>query len=619
MERDFAGSFRRYGAPVAAEPPPPGQGARRQVHRGHLLFTVPSPPLAIGLIVLLGLALSLLFFYPSWTRIAEGVLFVFAGPALVAAAVTTPLTTAVGGRFEFHRSVFLALAVLLLELPITVVWLAALKAWPSTVPGLMFLGGFLAAPAFWFRQMSLFGVGRTNHARMLPVSLIQPLVFLAGFFVMVPPGVAVLVATLAFLVLAFGACVMLIRASDRPMRREFQSSGVALIRPLLDHVSYRDPEATRALEAFFLKSAIPAEVMVSLLGFFRDGMAHATLVLPTVHPGPFATLGASDLPRKLSEQLGPEAGTVLVPHTPCDHDLDLPSQSEVDRIGAASRELLRSLGGRLAARASPLVSPYPGSLARAQLLGDVALVVVSQAPQPTDDIAFSVGDRIVRELGLQEGPRIALVDAHNSYVEGQGDIVYGTPTAEKLLADTKAAVRAAMAQAIDGPISVGVAVRSGFTIREDGIGSQGMRALAVRVGGTTTGYLVIDGNNLMIRLRDPIVSAMEGLVDVAEVLTTDNHVVHEVDGGINPLGERHSVDAFCREAKEVMAAAVADLAPSDVRFGTVSVPAVKVLGPNYTARLLTSLGDTLSMFTNMFAATFLLLVAGSLAVAFALK
>ncbi len=46
---------------------------------------------------------------------------------------------------------------------------------------------------------------------------------------------------------------------------------------------------------------------------------------------------------------------------------------------------------------------------------------------------------------------------------------------------------------------------------------------------------------------------------------------------------------------------------------------MKVLGPGYTARLLTSLGDTLSMFAHMFPAALLLLLTSSLVVALLLK
>jgi len=599
-------------------PVDPGSGPG-VVHRGTLLFRAPSIPIALVAIVVLSGALAAVLWWPNAPLLEEGFLLVFAVPAILAAFATTPLARALGGRIEVRRAVFLAMVVLVVELPIALVWRGALIAWPGATPSVVFLGAFLAGPAVWFRHMSLFGLSRPNHAASLPPTLLQPVLSLLGLFLLVTPSLRVLVAAVLFLVIGFACSVALLRAADRPLRREFQSSGISLIRPLLDHVALRDPGATRSLEKFFEKFAFPVDLRVRILWFSRAGKPPATVAMPTVHPGPFAALGASDLPRKLAEKLGAEAGIVLVPHTPSDHDLDLPAESEVDRIAAASRAILRASGPALDSRASPLVSPYPGSLARAQLIGDVALVLVTQAPAPTDDIAFSVADRIDRELGQAGRYRLALVDAHNSYIEGKGDITYGTPTAEKLVVDTNAAIEAAAAAARPGTIDVGVAVRGSYSIGADGIGPQGMRALVIRAAGRTSGYVLIDGNNLEVGFRDPIVHAFEKVVDVAEVLTTDNHVVHEVDGGINPIGERRTLEALIEDAVGVLEAATSDLAPAQSFFGSAPVPGVQVLGPGFTARLLTSLGDTLSMFTNMAFATFLLLLAGSLVVTFALK
>jgi putative membrane protein len=618
-EAPSGGSSRRCDARVAAEDTAESGARYRQVRRGHVLFRAPSPPTTYGLIIVASAALAALLFYPSVTHFLEGFLLVGILPPIIASALTTPLCAALGGKFEFHRSVFLALTVLLVLIPLAALWRLAYWVDPSVIPDMTYLGIFLAGPAFWFRHASLYGVSRPSHGLMLLPSLLQPVIYLAGFFVIVPPTTLLVGEAAAFLALAFVLAVALIRASDRPIRREFGISGVSLIRPLLDHVGRRDPEATRALEAFFLRGAIPGNITARVIAFSRGGSVKATIALPTVHPGPFAALGASDLPHKLSEKLTASAGTVFVPHTPCDHDLDLPSDEEVDRVAAATRDLLGSLPASGVARGSPLVSPYPGSLARAQLLGDVVLVLVTQAPKPTDDIAFSVADRIVREVAQEGGPRVALVDAHNSYIEGQGDILYGTPTAERLVTDTKAAVKAALAAARDGPIEVGVAVRKGYSIGRDGIGPEGLRALVVRAGGKTTGYVLIDGNNLVIGDRDPIVRSLLERVDVAEVLTTDNHVVHEVDGGINPLGERYPLEAMTRDARAVLEKAFQDLEAVSANFAETKVTGVKILGPGYTARLLTSLGDTLSMFMYMFASTLLLLVTSSLVILLALR
>lgn len=591
----------------------------RQVRRGHVLFRAPSPPVTYGLIFLASAALAALLWLPDVPRFAEGFLLAGLVPALVASAVTPVLCSALGGRLEFHRSVFLALTIVLVVLPLAGLWRLALAIDPAIVPGLPFLGVFLVGPALWFRHASLYGVGRPSHARMLLPSLLQPVLYLAGFFVLDPPTWTLVGCAAAFLTLGFVLAVALVRASDRPIRREFGVSGVSLIRPLLDHVGQRDPEATRAIEAFFLKGAIPGDVVARVLAFSRGGVITVTVALPTVHPGPFAALGSSDLPHKLSEKLGPNAGTVFVPHTPCDHDLDLPSDEEVDRVATATRQLLDKLSPAGSARGGPLVAPYEGSFARAQMLGDVVLVLVTQAPRPTDDIAYSVADRIVREVAQEGGPPVVLVDAHNSYVEDQGDILYATPSAEKLVADTKAAIRAAVAAAQPGTIEVGTAVRKGYSIGRDGIGPEGFRALVVRAAGRTSGYVLIDGNNLVLGDRDPIVRSLLERVDVAEVLTTDNHVVHEVDGGINPVGERYPREALIRDSRATLEAALRDLGPVSVHFGEQRVTGVKVLGPGHTARLLTSLGDTLSMFTHMFVATLLLLVTSSLVILLAVR
>jgi len=66
-------------------------------------------------------------------------------------------------------------------------------------------------------------------------------------------------------------------------------------------------------------------------------------------------------------------------------------------------------------------------------------------------------------------------------------------------------------------------------------------------------------------------------------------------------------------------AALADLGPVEVRYGSREVVGVRTLGPGFTARLLTSLGDTLTMFQNMSVATLLLLLTGSLVVVFAFR
>jgi putative membrane protein len=596
--------------------------SRRAPSYSRFIFRAPSNGASLIAVLILDLLLAFLAWWPSAppAAFAADLLFVFVLPSVLGAVLTPPMARAFGGRFQFRRSILLAVTGTAATVPVLLVWrvlrtAAPSQIAPSVVPVLLLAQGLV----LWFRHMSLFGVSRPSHLRSLPASLLQPGLAILGIFLVTSATVTLLVATVLFLVTGFLCSALLLRAADRPLRREFGISGVSLIRPLLDHINLRDPAATESLENFFRTFSKPANLRVSLLNFRGRAGPKATVALPTVHPGPFAALGGSDLPRKLTERLGTAAGTVFVPHTPCNHDLDLPTTAEVDRIAEATLGLMARLEGPITSPASPLVAPHPGAIARAQMLGRTALVIVTQAPGPTDDIDFAVVDQLTRDSQRAGGPNLVVIDAHNSYVEDEGDITYGTPAASRLADDVRAAVTAAAAAVTSDPIEVGCDRRTDFTIREHGIGPAGIRTLAIRAGGRTSAYSLIDGNNLLVGLRAEILAAVRPILEDAEVMTTDNHVVHEVDGSINPVGERFPAGELALAVAASVKAAVADLEPVELWTGTVEIPEVPVLGPGWTARLLTSLGDTVSMFANAFLMTFLLWLATSLVILAALR
>ncbi|MCI4344154.1 MAG: DUF2070 family protein [Thermoplasmata archaeon] len=594
---------------------------RRRRGYTRAIFRAPQISTSIGLIVLLS-ALDAAVVAPVPLAVGS-FLWLFLGPLLLPALVGTVLTaglaTALGGRISVRRSVLLGLTNVALVLPILALWrLAGLfdaAANPSTAIILLLAQG----PVLWFRHMSLYGLAQPSHARALPASLAPPLLSAVGVFAVFGVTPLLVLEAALFLAIGLGASALLLAAADRPIRREFGTSGVGMIRPLLDHINLRDPGATEFLERFFRRFAIVADLRVTIVTFSSAGRRRATWALPTVHPGPFAALGASDLPRKLAEALGEEAGVVFVPHTPCTHDLDLPTGAEVGQVAELARRLQRTAVAAPVARSSPLLRAAPGSWARAQQLGPVTIATISQAPEPTDDIDFAVADRLRRELQGQGDGELALIDAHNSYVEDRGDIVYGTPAAEKAVNDALAAVVAARDASRPGPVRVGVSARTDYSAREHGIGPLGIRALVVEAAGTTTAYVLLDGNNLLIGQRAQILQRLEGVVDAAEVMTTDNHVVHEVDGGINPVGERFAVELLARDVRAVVEQAKGDLAPAEIGVASDTLHGVPVLGPGFTVRLLTSLGDTLAVFTNALLSTFLLVLTTSLVVWLALR
>jgi putative membrane protein len=247
------------------------------------------------------------------------------------------------------------------------------------------------------------------------------------------------------------------------------------------------------------------------------------------------------------------------------------------------------------------------------VLGEAVLAVISQAPAATDDIDYAIVDPFYGREFAGERPVLAFVDAHNSYDNDTGDITYGSPVHRRLARDLEEAVAAALAAARPGPIRIGTAVRGGYSVAAHGIGSQGIRVLAVEAAGARTAYVLIDANNLLVGFRRQILDALADRVDAAEVMTTDNHVVHEVDGHVNALGERYPADRLLEDIRWTVDRALAELTAVAVAAGAAPVPAVRVLGPGYTTRLLTSLHDTLDIFRSALLISFLLMVTASAA------
>ena len=603
----------------------PQSGPRSRNRR--LLFRAPTAAQSVGLVVLESIVLALLLEWPPGLSVPflSRWLALFLLPPLLAGVLTGPIAAAFGGRLSIRRSFLLSVSAGFLPIPLAIAWRGVDAVDASALPALAAVLLFLQGPVLWFREMSLFGVSNPSHLRSLPPALVAPLISVAAVFLFVPPTFSLLLQAALFLLIGFLASALLLRAADRPLKREFGVSGVSLIRPMLDHINERDPTATDILESFFAKFSVPADLRVMMITFGQGSAIKATLALPTVHPGPFGALGASDLPRRLSERLGKEAGVVFVPHTPCNHDQDLPTSRDFEQVAAESRTLWKEVVSTPApasatSMTSPLVGAGPESFARVQLLGGAAIAVVTQAPAPTDDIALSVVDPVVRRIESAGGLKLAVIDAHNSYVEDQGDISYATPAGGEARERPRALGRGSPRRR-PGPVRSGSGSPSGKAIRSGrtgsaptGSGSSRSRPPERRPPtSSSTGTIFCPAfGRRSSRPYSPV-------VDAAEVLTTDNHIVHEVDGGTNPIGERVASDRLVRDVRAVTGAALADLSDVEVRSGERPIRAIPVLQPGWTARLLTSLGDTLSMFTNALLMTFLLVLTSSLVVLLAFR
>lgn len=570
------------------------------------LFRAPRPSrvalvilggsLLIGLLAN-GLALSLETLYLGLGGIAL--------PVVASGFLTKPLAERLGGRMYYRRSFLLGL---LGMGPLLVAALASLL-----VPGASVVRFLLVAWAatLWLRQAVILATSHSSPLRSLPAVVNQPVLGLLGLLPFFSPLASgdLVVTTVAFA--AFYATGLLFtEVAIIPLERGFGVDGLSMMRHSLDHMTEKGRAGTQEMESFFASFASPVSVPVAVLTVRQEDDRLGLWVVANLHPGPYGQLGGSDLPTKLKGALADLEAEVLVPHGPSTHDQNPATSREAERLASWARTAVERAEPR--ARASRFVRVRENGVnVGCQIFGDTALLLGSLAPQPTDDIDFATGYAAVlvaKESGAEEA---VLVDAHNCIEPGSGAVVFGSPECYALLDGVRRAVQEAQAGVGDG-LRVGWGEDTALVDAERGLGPNGIQAMVAQVDGQRTAYLLFDGNNMVPGLREEILEGVGDLVDEAEVLTSDNHVVNNTLPGFNPVGWRQDREALVRAARRATEAALTDLRPAGADGRTGVLEDVAVWGYQSAVRLTTAIHSSLATMGINAAVTFLLATVASL-------
>jgi putative membrane protein len=553
------------------------------------IFTAPSAIRSFFLIVILGIlidgasakawlnlnlsspvAFTLPTVVSSYLSLPEKFLFsgtiAFTIPALAALALTKPLIEYTGKKMTWNRSALLALACTVFGVIIT---LAALASSVKLIPLFYAISlGFI----FGLRLFVLVAIADYRVPRMILPALTQSGTGILVGMILFSPSFAVF-ALVLHIVFGLGFA-MLIWMIERPLRRAFKIRGLAFINAFIAHMT----DGSKGMEDFFRE--IGEEIFVPQVSFFfrREQGNPVIFTVPNLHPGPMGEIGGGNLPKVLHDNFEEE---MLVAHGCATHDFNLVSESEIDKVIAALRlsqkDLVYTSGAGRSGRTSI------GSVqVLYQRFGDSVLLVTTRSPQWTEDLDFSIGMTIMAE-GHRWFPHVAVVDAHNCMTDLSSPVLIATLTATEYQQATLNAMEVCRTAPLS-PFRVGVAHHTLPFNREMGFGDLGIQALVIEVDGQKTAYILIDGNNMALGARETLMKEILGIVDQAEIMTTDSHVVNTITGK-NPVGMHVPVAEFTPFVIRAVKAAVEDLAPSEAAAGTAHCEHIVVFGSNRISQL----------------------------------
>ncbi len=374
-----------------------------------------------------------------------------------------------------------------------------------------------------------------------------------------------LVALLCSIILSGTGIFLIIRRVEHSGSPEIGDSPMGLFRDFLRH--WLKAEAA-PLENRLETLGSTGRIGVSTLAFSGSGGSGSCIIVSNFHPGPYRDLGSGGLPSKLKARIESVRGsTVLVPHGISNHEYNIISQEDINRLLLETGNHYPAAEGALGA--SPFVrETSEDATASAQVFGDIVLLTLTLAPRDMEDIPSQVLESI-NVYAETKGLHAITADAHNS-LTNQTSI-----TPQQALMLKEAAIKA-LDTAIRMPrtkFKVGSASDSlkEFGV-EDGIGPGGVSVITVECQGQCVAYVTIDGNNMETGFREMILASMktEGVED-GEVMTTDTHLVAGVVRsrlGYHPVGEDMNKELLIAKIRQTLITARNKLEDSSTGFST---------------------------------------------------
>ncbi|HEY7508500.1 MAG TPA: DUF2070 family protein [Nitrososphaera sp.] len=410
---------------------------------------------------------------------------------------------------------------------------------------------------------SVFGAGM---GRAVAICLVQPLLLFLAF---VPPasyGILAEPVGLGFGVLFVALAITWASLADRAGRPDIKST-FRLLQMFLNAWTENKPEE---VEDYIESKAHDEFVTTKIIRFLPAGAGRASsIILPDIHPGPFGSVGGSNLPYVLYQHFG---RTALVMHSVSDHSLNIPSKKEVERYvsGLAGA----SVHEKGATCSLPVQHRQGSATATAIAFGKTALLMLSLAPKGMEDVPQDM-QKELESHAASLGMGLILADCHNAMGGHIGE------QDRRDLADAALRCLDEAGKSAQSEFSIGFAsledVEHGFSGSPE-LGQAGLAVMAITTQGRTYAIGWADSNNMDNALRDKTVARIKDMT-VLELCSSDTHSTSgkRTSQGYFALGAASSQDdiasaysEMCRIAQQRTAACTYEV--------SVAESHVKVMG-----------------------------------------
>ena len=549
-------------------------------------FVAPSWPVSLAIIIILGIVID-----GASLRSGQHIRFFgslcFTLPALAGFLITKPLVRLLSGQITLNRSALLSLTCTVFLIIISLAGMVV------SIPLFPFSYAIALGFIFGIRLVVLAAIADYRLIRMtLPAFVQSGVGILIGMVLFTPPFG--LFATLSTIVFGIGF-VLLIWALDRPLYRAFHIHGLNFLNTFLAHIT----DGSKTMEDFFHEIGEEVYVPQVNLLFRPENGGGVLFTVPNIHPGPLGEIGGGNLPNYLQSSF---SELVMVSHGTATHDFNLVAEDEIEKIIRAIRKAETALV--FSDKASRSHRYQYGSVSVLyQVFNDTLLIVSTRSPEKTEDIDLGVGMAIMAE-GHRAFRHVAFVDAHNCFTGDISTVQPGTLSALEYHSAALHAIEDGM-RLEQSRLRFGSAQVIPPFSRKEGFGDQGIEVLVIEAGGQKTAYVLIDGNNVQAGVRENLRTSVLNLVEEAEIMTTDSHVVNILSGK-NPVGYHVDPELILPYLDQAVKEAINNLSWGEAAGSTTLCERVRVFGSQRMVQMASTVNAMILFIPPLSAAVLLL-------------
>ena len=321
------------------------------------------------------------------------------------------------------------------------------------------------------------------------------------------------------------AGVIFIKSTTKGFVREYGESPTKLIKFFLN---YQNESIENKIGERFFKRMYRSRrnVPVKVIDIKRsDGTRKVLLVFPYIHPGPFGTLGSSDLPARLQSRLNDLDSELMVFHTTTTNSNNCAGESDIDSISDAVRRSLDHMD--YVSTMSKFKKLTVGKIAIGIMkFGDFGIGSIIPEKMSFDDVSLKEGLKLIHSVEKNTLKNFAPIDAQNYFHERAPELQDCSTLSNAFNREFSKLPSKYPAKMGYGHVSPSL----------PDLASMGIQAIVFDTGDKLNAIVLTDSNNITREAIAACEEKLKDLVSAVEIYTTDNHYVNAGTLNINPLG-----------------------------------------------------------------------------------